>query len=656
MCGITGIWNYKSGRPIDRDRLQQMTTLLSHRGPDGDGFYCDSSLGLGHRRLSIIDVEGGRQPMCNEDRTVWITFNGEIYNFQELRGPLLERGHVFTTHCDTEVIVHLYEELGPKCFEKLRGMFALALWDSRKQQLILARDRIGIKPLHYGLFDDGIVFASELNSIRAATDGDLAIDYTAIADVFTYFHIPSPKTIYRDVYSLEPGHYLVVDGGGIRKQKYWDLEGEPVELENESAYEGLLYDILKDSVRGHLVSDVPVGAFLSGGLDSSAVVAMMSQLMGDAVSTCSIGFDEEKYNELPRARTVARLFATDHHEKVVTPEPAKVLEKLTEHYGQPFPDHSCIPTYYVSKLARERVKVVLSGDGGDENFAGYDQYRRQKMLEPIRRSVPSSLRTAVFGSLGNHLQSLSRDGLSSRLARIFRELAVSSREGYLQSLTVADEGMRRLIFAPELQEQLAGYDPLDVYRRIYDQAPGNDPLSKMFYLDIKTYLVDDILTKVDRASMANSLEVRVPLLDHKLVEFAYALPLRYKLRGRTTKYLLRKTMQRHLPAGHLKLDKRGFSIPLRPWMRGALRDWVHAAIFETPETANFLNLEGVEQIWQRFQNGESQFSRVLAVILSLAISSRVWARSSPRLARETIVARPLATPELTSTSAMGMVK
>lgn len=656
MCGITGIWNYKTGQPVNCDRLQSMTNLLAHRGPDGDGFYYDSSLGLGHRRLSIIDVEGGRQPMCNEDQTVWITFNGEIYNFQELRGPLVERGHVFKTHCDTEVIIHLYEELGPKCLEQLRGMFALAIWDSREQQLILARDRIGIKPLHYGLFDDGIAFASELSSIRAATDGDLAIEYTAIADVFTYSHIPSPKTIYRDVYSLEPGHYLVVDRGGVVKHRYWDLEGEPVELGNEAAYEGLLYELLKDCVRGHLVSDVPVGAFLSGGLDSSAVVAMMSQLMGDAVSTCSIGFDEEQYNELPRARTVARLFSTDHHEQVVTPEPAKVLEQLTEHYGQPFPDPSSIPTYYVSKLARERVKVVLSGDGGDENFAGYDQYGRQRMLEPIRRSVPSSVRTAVFGSLSNHLQSLTHNGLSSRLARVFRELAVSSREAYLQCMTIADEGMRRLIFSPELQEQLAGYDPLDVYRRIYDQAPGNDPMSKLFYLDIKTYLVDDILTKVDRASMANSLEVRVPLLDHKLVEFAYALPLRYKLRGKTTKYLLRKTMQRHLPASHLNLDKRGFAIPLRPWMRGALRDWVHATIFETPETAAFLNREGVEQIWQRFQNGELQFSRVLFIILSLAISSRVWARSSPGFARETILARPLFAQGFASTSAMGVVK
>jgi len=645
MCGITGIWNYRTGRPVDREHLQLITDLLSHRGPDGDGFYCDGSLGLGHRRLSIIDVEGGHQPMCNEDQSVWITFNGEIYNFQELRDGLLKQGHVFTTRCDTEVIVHLYEELGPECFKRLRGMFALALWDSRKQQLILARDRIGIKPLHYGLFYDGIVFASELNSIRAAADGELAIEYTAIADVFTYFHIPSPKTIYRDVYSLEPGHYVVVDRNGVWKHKYWDLEGEPVEPGSESAYEALLYDLLKDCVRSHLVSDVPVGAFLSGGLDSSAVVSMMSQLTETPVTTCSIGFDVEQYNELPRARNVSRLFATDHHEAMVTPEPAKVLEQLIQHYGQPFPDHSCIPTYYVSKLARERVKVALSGDGGDENFGGYNQYRRQRMMEPIRQSIPSRLRTTLFGRLGNQLDTLARNGFGTRVARALRELALSSRDAYLQLMTVADQRMRQQIFSPELQQQIAGYDPLDVYRSIYDQAPGNDPLSKMFYVDIKTYLVDDILTKVDRASMANSLEVRVPLLDHKLVEFAYALPLRYKLRGRTSKYLLRKTMRRHLPASHLQLDKRGFSIPLRPWMSGALREWAQSAIFATPETADLINQTAMEQIWQRFQSGESHFSRVLAITLSLAISSRIWGHSAPTSAQQPIFAKSLASPD-----------
>ena len=490
MCGITGIWNYKSGRPVDRDRLQQMTTLLSHRGPDGDGFYCNSSLGLGHRRLSIIDLEGGRQPMCNEDGTVWITFNGEIYNYQELSGPLLEQGHVFRTHCDTEVIVHLYEELGPKCFEKLRGMFALALWDARKQQLILARDRLGIKPLHYRMLDEGIVFGSELNCIRAGSPRQLSIDYTAIADVFTYYHIPSPKTIYRDVYSLEPAHYLVVDRTGIRKVKYWDLGGEPLELATEKDYEDRLHEILLGSVRSHLVSDVPVGAFLSGGVDSSTVVALMSQLMEGPVTTCSIGFDEEPYNELPRARAVAQLFATDHHESVVTPEPAKVLEQLAEHYGQPFPDHSSIPTYYVSELARKRTKVVLSGDGGDENFAGYARYRRHQLLEQIRSFLPPSVRAALFGSLGKRQQGMSGNGLPVRFARAFQELAVSSREAFLRILAVTDDRLRNQLFSADLRQQLEGYDPLDVYRQVYDQAPGTDPLSKMFYLDIKTYLVE----------------------------------------------------------------------------------------------------------------------------------------------------------------------
>lgn len=623
MCGIAGIWNHKSGRPVDRQRLMAITRLLAHRGPDGEGYYYGPGPGLGHRRLSIIDLEGGSQPMCNEDGTVWITFNGEIYNYPELRQELLARGHKFRTNSDTEAIVHLYEDYGEQCFQKLRGMFALALWDNKNQKLVLGRDRLGIKPLFYGLGAEGIVFGSELKSIRASGVVRLETDPTAIADLFTYFYIPGPKTIYRDVYSLEPGHSLTVTAGGrILKQQYWDLQPGELHLPSQKQYEERLREILEEAVRCHLLADVPVGAFLSGGLDSSVVVALMSSMVSEPIMTCSIGFPEEEYNELPRARTVAHLFHTSHREEVVTPEPAKVLQRLADSYDEPFPDHSSIPTYYVSKLARERVKVVLSGDGGDENFGGYSRYRRHRLLQQIRRSIPLS--GALLSPFKLWRGSRQNGKLMSRLHRVGHQIAVGPREGYLHAMTIADLGLCEDLFSSDLKRQLAGYDPLDVFRRVYDRAPSDDPMSKIFYLDLKTYLVDDILTKVDRASMANSLEVRVPLLDHKVVEFAFSLPLSCKLHEGKGKHLLREAMKQHFPGDHLSLSKKGFRIPMVPWVRGNLRDWAHNAIFENQDAMGFLDQAGVQNLWDRFQNGGSHLADVLSIVLSFSLSTPAW--------------------------------
>ena len=622
MCGIAGIWNNKSGRPAERERLQAITQALAHRGPDGDGYYFGPGPGLGHRRLSIIDLAGGRQPMSNEDGTVWITFNGEIYNFPELRNGLLSRGHTFRTNSDTEAIVHLYEEYGDRCFERLRGMFALAIWDDRRQRLVLARDRIGIKPLFYGLGDEGIVFGSELKCVVDSGKVALEIDRTALADLFTVFYIPSPKTIYRNAYSLEPGHSLVVTREGISKHQYWDLSGEELHLPNQLAYEEQLHGLLQDTVQCHLLSDVPVGAFLSGGVDSTAVVALMAGLIPNPVMTCSIGFPDREYDELPRARTVAQAFHTDHHEQVVASEPAKVLAELVQYYDQPFPDHSSIPTYYVSRLARERVKVVLSGDGGDENFAGYSRYRRHLFLQKLRRFVPAFLQSA----LGKPMQSWEgvRNGhaLPQRLGRVLQQVLLGCREGYLDAMTITSRKLRARILGPDLERELRGYDPLDSFRQIYDHAPFADPLSRIFYLDLKTYLVDDILTKVDRASMANSLEVRVPLLDHKVVEFAHSLPLDLKIRNGQGKYLLRKVAARHLPAAHLALQKKGFRVPMAAWMRHDLRDWVREAILPTSGSNNLLDRAGVQQAWDQFQAGDSRLVDVLSIALSVGLYSQ----------------------------------
>jgi asparagine synthase (glutamine-hydrolysing) len=634
MCGISGIWNYKTDSPANRERLTHITRLIAHRGPDGEGFYWGPGPGLGHRRLSIIDLEGGHQPMCNEDGTIWIVFNGEIYNFPELRHELEQRGHVLRTKSDTEAIVHLYEDYGEGCFGKLRGMFALAIWDQRKQQLVLARDRIGIKPLFYGLGKEGIAFGSELKCVRDSGQIDLAGEPTAIADLFTYFYIPGPKTIYRDAYSLEPGHSLVVSRNGIQKKKYWDLSDYTLELSTEKQYEEQLLDLLRDSVRCHLLSDVQLGAFLSGGVDSGAVVALMSETSHDPVVTCSIGFEEEEYNELPQAQTISRLFKTDHNQQVVTPEPAKILEQLTRFYDQPFPDHSAIPTYYVSQLARQRVKVVLSGDGGDENFGGYSRYRRQQQLETVRRrilGIGGSSLLRPFRRLSGDRQ---HNSLPARLQRVMHQLAIGSREAYLHGMTIADASMRARLFSGDLQRELAGYDPLDVFREIYNRAPASDPLAKIFYLDLKTNLVDDILTKVDRASMANSLEVRVPLLDHRIVEFAYSLPLHMKLRDGQGKYLLRRVLSNLLPAGHLALKKKGFRIPLVPWLRGDLREWADGILTTECGASQFLEISGVQQMWGRFSRGQSHLADILSITLSFLLSAPAWTHASGNEAQQ----------------------
>lgn len=618
MCGISGIWNYKTGAPADRDTLCRITEAIAHRGPDGHGYYFGPGPGLGHRRLAIIDLEGGTQPLCNEDGTVWIVFNGEIYNYPDLRRELLGRGHTLKTRSDTEAIVHLYEDYGEGCFEKLRGMFAIALWDTKKQTLILSRDRLGIKPLFYGIGEQGIVFGSELKCVRDSGQVPLRVDPTAIADLFTFYYLPGPKTIYKDVYSLRPGAFLKVTTEGVVEKKYWDLSGEVLELPSEQAYVDRLEEVLDESVRCHLLSDVPVGAFLSGGLDSSAVVALMSRAVTTPIMTCSIGFPEESYNELSRARAIADHFRTDHHELVVTPEPAKVMEQLVGNYDQPFPDHSAIPTYYVSKLARERVKVVLSGDGGDENFGGYSRYARHALLGRIREAIPELLLRPFAGAAGDRMHG----ALPWRLLRVAHQLAVGAREGYLHGITIADAALRARIFSPELKSELKDYDPLNQFRELYDQAPGEDPLSKIFYLDIKTYLVDDILQKVDRASMAHSLEVRVPLLDHQVVEFAYSLPLALKLRDGSGKYILKRAVERHLPDGHANLPKKGFNMPMQPWMQGALRGWSENILLNT--STPYLNPAGIGQVWNEFQKGSTHLKDILAVLLNYQLSARLW--------------------------------
>jgi asparagine synthase (glutamine-hydrolysing) len=621
MCGIAGIYNFDSFKSVHESLLKRMTDALAHRGPDDEGFYCSGPVGLGHRRLSIIDLAGGHQPLGNEDETVWIVFNGEIYNFAELHDELVKKGHVFKTRSDTEVIVHLYEEEGENCFQRLRGMFAIAIWDARNRKLLLARDRVGKKPLFY--FYDGcrIAFASEMKAILEIPGVPREVDPEAVSDYFSLLYIPAPKSIFRNVRKVLPGHYLVVSRNGIRETEYWDLSfGHTEELSEQRWCERLL-DTYAEAVRIRLMSEVPLGAFLSGGVDSSSVVAVMAGLVKTPVTTCSIGFKEEEFNELEYAREIAGQFKTDHHERMVRANAVGVLENLVWHYDEPFADSSAVPTYYVSKAAREHVTVALSGDGGDENFAGYRRYYFDKRENTIRGLLPAAVRQPVFGALASIYPKADWAPRIFRGKATFQNLARSPIEAYFRSVSALKSELKEHILHGDLRRQLGGYDSLDVLRSYYDKADTTDPLSRIQYVDVKTYLTDDILVKVDRASMAHSLEVRAPILDHKVMELAATIPSSMKLRGMNGKYIFKKTLNEVLPRSVLNRQKMGFGVPLAHWLRNDLREFAHASIFDQRQDS-FLNDSSVNGIWQEHQRGFRDRSTELWSILMF----RLWQR------------------------------
>lgn len=625
MCGICGIFEFDGQRIIDRDDVHRMNQTLVHRGPDDGGVYLDRGIGLGHRRLSIIDVAGGYQPLSNEDGTVWVLLNGEIYNYRELRRELLARGHKFSTHSDTEAIVHLYEDYGEACFARLRGMFAIALWDSRKRRLLLSRDRAGEKPLFYYRDSQRLVFGSELKAVLAGPEVSVTTDDEALFDYFSYGYIAAPKSIYREVRKVEPGHYVVAtQTGHLRDETYWDLKFHPCPDISEDQWCERLRDQLCESTRIQLMSDVPLGAFLSGGVDSSSVVAMMRSVRKSGnVTTCSIGFEEQEYNEAPYARRIAAQFDTDHYEKTVHPEATEIVDKLVWHYDEPFADSSAIPTYYVSSVARQKVTVALGGDGGDEQFAGYRRYLLDRMENRLRSVAPLAVRRRIFGPLGRWYPALAWAPRVFRGKATFQSLSRGPLEGYFNSVSIFRPSEKPALFSPDFREQMRGYDSISVFQRHYDNAGSNDPLTRIQYVDIKTYLPDDILVKVDRASMAVSLEVRAPFLDHHFMELAASMPSGLKLRGRTGKYILKKAMSPILPHDVLYRPKQGFAVPLDRWFRRELKDMAYASIMG--EEDGILDPKALRRIWNQHQSGNYDRSAQLWTVLMY----RKWKSAFP---------------------------
>ncbi len=578
MCGICGIAKTDNGNPIVSSLIASMCETLAHRGPDDQGVHTEKNVGLGSRRLSIIDLEKGHQPLSNEDKTIWISHNGEVYNFPALREELLSRGHTFQTKTDTETIVHSYEEWGEDFVHKLRGMFAFSLWDRREEKLMLVRDRIGIKPLYYTLLEDKtLVFGSELKAILTHPRVKRSLDPKALDLYLTLEYIPAPYSIFHNISKLPAGCLLIYKKGQIHLKKYWELDGQEmisshVSKSRLSALMDELNALIKEAVQLRLISDVPLGVFLSGGIDSSSIVGIMHELGASPIKTFSIGFEDASYDELQHARRVAEKFQTEHEEFVLRPKALDLTDKLIHHLDEPFGDFSIFPTYLISKMARSHVKVILSGDGGDEVFGGYEHYQAQKLSwSPL----PFLFRGILNPFIGMIPPSQKKKGTWNKIRRFGQGFEHTPEHKHLRWMMFLTEKDKKSLFTSELLEELDSAKPL--YKRlpfddIYNRSDRFDKLTGELYLDLKTYLVDDILVKVDRMSMATSLETRVPILDHKIVEFIYSLPGNLKLNGLTTKWIFKKSMERLLPNQNIYRKKEGFSIPIKHWLRTELKD------------------------------------------------------------------------------------
>jgi len=620
MCGITGIFDLGGQREIDREQLSRMNETQFHRGPDEGGIHTEPGVGFAHRRLSIIDLSSGQQPLFNEDGTVVVTYNGEIYNFPELSAELKQCGHQFKTHCDTEVIVHAWEEWGEACVLRFRGMFAFAIWDRNQQVLFMARDRLGVKPLYYAKLPNGLLlFGSELKSISSHPQFSKKIDNYAVEDYFAFGYVPEPRTIFSAAKKLSPGYSLLLRKGESFPQpkQYWDVPFTLIETKNEADIHQELRERLKEAVGVRLVAEVPLGAFLSGGVDSSAIVAMMAELSPNKpVNTCSIAFNDPKFNESEFADLVAKKFATNHFVDRVDSDDFALIDTLASLYDEPYADSSAIPTYRVCELAKKKVTVALSGDGGDEGFAGYRRYRWHMNEENVRNRLPYGIRKPLFGFLGNVYPKLDWAPKYFRAKSTFQALARNSIEAYMHSVSFLNDDLRQKMYSNKFKSDLQGYHAKEVFLSHFNRAPTDDPLSLIQYIDMKTYLAGDILTKVDRASMAHALEVRVPLLDHKFVEWVSGLPSNMKLRGQEGKHVFKKTLEADLPHNILYRSKMGFAVPLAKWFRGPLREKVKKSILsEHLSKTEIFEQPVLEKLVREHQSGVGDHSTALWTLM-----------------------------------------
>jgi len=637
MCGIAGTVGPTAalaGAPA-RELIRQMCDVIEHRGPDDCGFrvesFAESTLAIGMRRLSIIDVARGHQPISNEDGTVWIVFNGEIYNYRELREGLIARGHRFATRTDTETIVHLYEEEGERCVERLRGMFSFAIWDGRDRSLTLARDRVGKKPAHYALADGALVFGSEIKSLLRHPAVKREVSLEAIADYLTFGYVPDPQSAFKGVYKLPPGHTLTFKDGRVRTRCYWNFnyrgEGAAATLLGANEYIERLRELLAESVRIRLESEVPLGAFLSGGIDSSTVAALMARETSRPIKTFSIGFSETEFDELRYARRAANLLGADHHEFVVTPDVCSLAEEVIWHHDEPFADISSVPTYLVSKMAGEHVTVVLSGDGGDEIFGGYERYvidRRREKFEMI----PSFLRRQLLLRLSRALP----PGAYGK-----RYLSVNSRDAgprYVSSISSFDREARKSIFSESFLAALNGHSPEAAFERIFEEPVSSARLDRQMYLDSKTNLPGDILVKVDRMSMAHSIETRSPLLDHHLIEFAQTIPAPLKLarsnKGWESKYILKRAVAGLIPDEIIHRPKQGFDVPIKYWLNREMKEMAHD-LLASPRARErgYFDPKAVARLLQEHNRGVRDHAHSLWALLMLEIWHRMFIDHEP---------------------------
>lgn len=621
MCGICGIIDY-SGKRVDEGSIRSMCSQMQHRGPDDEGVYINnkSSAGLGHRRLSIIDLStAGHQPMSNEDKTIWLVLNGEVYNYRELKIFLEARGHKFISDTDTETVVHLYEEYGEYCLKHIRGMFAFAVWDEKKQILFAARDRSGKKPFLYSNHNGWFCFASEFAALLASGFVSKEIDHSTIHSYLTFGYIPAPSTIYRSVFKLPAAHSLLLKDGKLEISKYWELDySKKIAISEQDACKETLR-LLEEATRIRLYSDVPLGAFLSGGIDSSAIVGLMSKVSPQRVKTFSIGFAEKDYDELKYARNIAKRFNTDHHEFIVRPNALEVLPLLVERYGEPYADSSCIPTYYVAKETKQYVTVALNGDGGDESFAGYERYQAMLLADSYQKK-PEVFKKIVAALVHILPDSVNSKNKLRRIKRFLGAVNLPNAERYLRWVSIFDGDLIKGIYSRDFKNRLALEAPLNLVRRYIDSPGPANLLDRLLKADVNTYLPDDLLVKVDIAAMANSLEGRSPFLDHKLMEFCASLPVEYKLRGNIKKYILKKAIKDMVPAENLNRGKMGFGVPVGNWFRKELKPFLKENLLSEKSLGRgYFNPDTVKSMVEAHSQARKDYSFQLWALLMLEL-------------------------------------